>query len=199
MEPKQNNNLKVIQKIIFIIQGPANPRYKTTLCKHFATAQGCSYGDKCQFAHGQAELRLNSGAMNQMGPMGMNPYIEKAQNNVINYKIVKCKNWEKDNNCKYGAKCTFAHGDAELRNKSDNISHMSQPIPLMPFMINQNGMPIIMQPGAGFDFNQMQMMPGNMEQNPFMMGMMPNPNIPPVINNENQENNNADGNDKNQQ
>ena len=137
--------------------------------------------------------------MNQMGPIGMNPYMEKAQNNVINYKIVKCKNWEKDNTCKYGAKCTFAHGDAELRNKSDNISHMSQPIPLMPFMIDQNVMPIMMQPGAGFDFNQMQMMPGNMEQNPFMMGMMPNPNIPKVINNENQENNNADGNDKNQQ
>ena len=132
-----------------------------------------------------------------MNPMPINSFMEKAQNNYINYKIVKCKNWEKDQNCKYGSKCTFAHGDSELRNKADNISHMNQPIPLMPFMIDQNGMPIMMQPGTGFDFNQMQMM-GNMNQNPFMMGMVPpNPNIPP-INNENKDTN-IGGNEQNQQ
>ena len=38
-----------------------------------------------------------------------------------NYKIVKCKFWEKDHTCKYGSLCTFAHGDEELRTKSDNI------------------------------------------------------------------------------
>ena len=131
-----------------------------------------------------------------MNQMPINSFMEKAQNNYINYKIAKCKNWEKDQNCKYGSKCTFAHGDSELRNKSDNISHMSQPIPLMPFMIDQNGMPIMM-PGTGIDFNQMQMM-GNMNQNPFMMGMVqPNPNIPP-INNENQDTK-IGGNEQNQQ
>ena len=179
-----------------IIQGPANPRYKTSLCKHFNTAQGCSYGDKCQFAHGSNELRLNSGQ--PMNPM-LGNFMDKAQNNIVNYKIVKCKNWEKDKTCKYGAKCTFAHGDSELRNKSDNISQMSQTFPIMPFLIDQNGMPIMVQPGAGFDYNQMQMMAGNMEQNQFMMGMMPPiANIPPVNNNENQDAN-IGGNDKNQQ
>ena len=138
--------------------------------------------------------------MNPMNAMGVNPFMDKSQNNYINYKIVKCKNWEKDNTCKYGAKCTFAHGDAEVRKKADNISQMNQPIPLMPFMIDPNGMPIMMPPpGTGFDFNQMQMMQGNMEQNPFVMGMIPNANIPPVVNNENQDNKNTGGNDKNQQ
>lgn len=37
-----------------------NPnKYKTMLCKHFETNKGCSFGDKCQFAHGAAELRAN--------------------------------------------------------------------------------------------------------------------------------------------
>ena len=38
-----------------------------------------------------------------------------------NYKIIKCKFWEKDHICKYGTLCTFAHGDEEIRTKSDNI------------------------------------------------------------------------------
>ena len=134
-----------------------------------------------------------------MNPMLANPFMEKTQNNIINYKIVKCKNWDKDKTCKYGAKCTFAHGDSELRNKSDNINQMSQPFPIMPFLIDQNGMPIMVQPGAGFDYNQMPMMAGNMDQNQFMMGMMPPiANIPPANNNENQDANTG-GNDKNQQ
>ena len=134
-----------------------------------------------------------------MNSMPTNPFINKVQNSIINYKIVKCKNWEKDQTCKYGVKCTFAHGDTDLRNKSDNINNMNQPFPMvMPFMIDQNGMPIMMQPGTGFDFNQMQIMGGNIDQNPLMMGMIPsNANIPSV-NNE-IKNENADGNDKNQQ
>jgi hypothetical protein len=30
------------------------------LCKHFETSKGCAFKDKCQFAHGFAEL-INSG------------------------------------------------------------------------------------------------------------------------------------------
>ena len=62
---------------------------------------------------------------------GMN----NKQKNSLNYKIVKCKNWEKDKSCKYGAHCTFAHGDEEIRNKSDNLIQM-QPMMIHPFMMN---------------------------------------------------------------
>ena len=70
---------------ILFIQGPGNPKYKMTLCKHYDTPQGCSYGDKCQFAHGAKELRNNGQGFQQM-PMGN---MAKGQNNLLNYKIVK--------------------------------------------------------------------------------------------------------------
>ena len=31
-------------------------KYKTMLCKNFEFQSGCSYDDKCQFAHGVTEL-----------------------------------------------------------------------------------------------------------------------------------------------
>ena len=136
-----------------------------------------------------------------MNPMQANPFMDKAQNSLVNYKIAKCKNWEKDKTCKYGSKCTFAHGDSELRNKADNISYMSQPFPvMMPFMLDQNGQPIIIQPGAGFDYTQMQMMPG-IDQNQLMMGMNmmpPNANIPSTATAETNDDTSG-GNNKNQQ
>uniref|UniRef100_A0A1D1ZJP2 Zinc finger CCCH domain-containing protein 14 n=1 Tax=Anthurium amnicola TaxID=1678845 RepID=A0A1D1ZJP2_9ARAE len=32
--------------------------YKTKLCNRFNTAEGCRFGDRCHFAHGEQELRL---------------------------------------------------------------------------------------------------------------------------------------------
>ena len=87
-----------------------------------------------------------------------------AQNNLLNYKIVKCKNWDKDGTCKYGAHCTFAHGNEELRNKADNLYQFN---PSMQFM-----MPVMM-PTVGMDANQMQQL---MTNGQIMMGMPMNMN-----------------------
>ena len=38
-------------------QGQGPVRYKTMLCKHYDTAKGCVYKEKCQFAHGAHELK----------------------------------------------------------------------------------------------------------------------------------------------
>ena len=38
-----------------------------------------------------------------------------------NYKIVKCKYWEKNHSCKFGKLCTFAHGKRDLRTRDNNI------------------------------------------------------------------------------
>ena len=134
------------------------------MCKHFNTQQGCSYGDKCQFAHGQNELRPMDNKMLQ-NPMNK---ITNTQKNALNYKIVKCKNWEKDGTCKYGVHCTFAHGDTEIRNKTDNLYQMQPQMGMMlqPFMFDMNAM---MQMGQmnqlqGLDVSQMGI-------NPMMMGM----------------------------
>ena len=90
-------------------------KYKTVLCKHYGQTGTCSYGEKCQFAHGFTELK------NSNLPMTSNE-IKQTKNppNPSNFKIVKCKNFETNGSCKYGSVCTFAHGDTELRTKSDN-------------------------------------------------------------------------------
>ena len=95
---------------------------------------------------------------------GMN----NKQKNSLNYKIVKCKNWEKDKSCKYGAHCTFAHGDEEIRNKSDNLIQM-QPMMIHPFMMNP------MMP-MGPQFQGMDM--AQMGMPPMMVGMVPIMNSP---------------------
>ena len=145
------------------------------ICKHYGTPQGCSYGDKCQFAHGQKELRMNN--MQNFNQMQM-ANVGKAQNNILNYKIVKCKNFEKDGTCKYGQHCTFAHGDKEIRNKSENMFQAANPMMFMPFPYPMDGnMPYFINQ-QGIDMSQMQAMPQMMGQNqPFVaMNMMPSGN-----------------------
>ena len=141
-------------------KGPSNPRYKTSLCKKFGTPEGCPYGEKCQFAHGEQELRIYAGQPQNL--IGMNMYnpnmFNKTQNNLLNYKIVKCKNWEKDKTCKYGAHCTFAHSDEELRNKTDNLYQFNSSFQMM--------MPMMFPPGM--DMAQMQQF---MVNNPMNFGM----------------------------
>ena len=169
-------------------KGPSNPRYKTSLCKHYGTPQGCSYGEKCQFAHGNQELRLNNNQMTYMIPPGTPGLAgNKTTNSMLNYKIVKCKNWEKDKTCKYGAHCTFAHGDSDLRTKSDNL-YMGTSIPVMiPYQYDMNSMGMMMP------------MAGNMGQNPLMMGMMMPTNGNFQKNNENVQGNEDQKNEENNQ
>ena len=118
------------------------------------------------------------------------------QNSLINYKIVKCKNYEKDGTCKYGVHCTFAHGDKDLRNKGENLYTMNNPMMMIPMMYDVNAMPIMMSPPPNMDLNQMQqlMAAGNMNQNQFMM-MMP----PAQGGMNNGENNNTETKAENQQ
>jgi len=101
---------------------------------------------------------------NPMQNIGLN---NKSQTNYLNYKIVKCKNWEKDRTCKYGAHCTFAHGDEDLRNKADNLYQMNNNFNNFQMMV-----PMVM---PGMDMNQMQQL---MLSNQLMMGMGMNPAMP---------------------
>ena len=36
--------------------------FKSRLCKQFGTSEGCRFGDKCHFAHGERELKVTSNA-----------------------------------------------------------------------------------------------------------------------------------------
>jgi len=112
--------------------------------------------------------------------------INNSQKNALNYKIVKCKNWEKDGNCKYGIHCTFAHGDAEIRNKNDNLYQMQPAMGVMmqPFMFDMNTM---MQMGQMNQFQGMDM--NQMGLNPIMMGIPINNDMQQQINNNINNNN----------
>ena len=144
-------------------KGQSNPRYKTTLCKKYMSSKSCPYGEKCQFAHGEQELRSPSIQANNnlMYNMAMG---NKGQNSYLNYKIIKCKNWEKDKTCKYGQHCTFVHGEEELRNKADNLYQMNPAyICMLPNMQPPN-----------IDMAQMQQLMAN---NQYMMQMPMNINM----------------------
>ena len=135
-----------------------------------------------------------------MSPMAT--FNDKNQNSMLNYKIAICKNWEKDKTCRYGNKCSFAHGNEELRKKEDNMKNLANPIPMM-FMMDQNGQPIMVpQQVPGMDFSQMTMpvMPGNFDPNQMVMGMMPPfANFPQGGNMETGNKDTGGNNDKNQQ
>lgn len=135
------------------------------MCKHYNTPQGCSYGDKCQFAHGPSELRSAGAVMPQ--PMAL--AAKQQQRNPLNYKIVKCKNWERDGTCKYGAHCTFAHGDNDVRSKSDNLYQMQPMQMAMPIIYDMNGNPITMPGIEGAPMQGFMPMMG-VDQN-MLMGM----------------------------
>lgn len=191
-------------------------KYKTVLCKHFSQTGTCSYGEKCQFAHGLHEIKNSNHTGGSQGGLnhGMNTHImggyvpekvTKQPPNPSNFKIIKCKNWEANGTCKYGSVCTFAHGDTELRTKSDNNLQMSEnAISMDTGFMPLQGNPYLMQ-DPRYIYNlmlqqqmqEMQMQGMNMNNiglgtqgtsnsgselnmndmsNPYFMGMMMDPN-----------------------
>ena len=68
-------------------------RYKTELCRSFSEQGRCRYGAKCQYAHGDVELR----------PVGRQP----------EYKTEPCRTYHETGFCSYGPRCSFLHGSAE--------------------------------------------------------------------------------------
>lgn len=65
--------------------------YKSELCKAFMDTGHCKYDGKCQYAHGQDELR----------------FVQKSKN----YKTIQCKTFWTTGHCKYGTRCCFVHND----------------------------------------------------------------------------------------
>ncbi|MEE6490644.1 hypothetical protein FKM82_015924 [Ascaphus truei] len=70
-----------------------SPRYKTELCRTFSETGICKYGAKCQFAHGQSELR--------------------EPNRHPKYKTELCHKFYLCGECPYGSRCNFIHHPIE--------------------------------------------------------------------------------------
>ncbi|XP_040902735.1 mRNA decay activator protein ZFP36 [Toxotes jaculatrix] len=69
--------------------GLSSNRYKTELCRGFQETGSCKYGSKCQFAHGEAELR------------GLYRHPK--------YKTEPCRTFYNFGYCPYGSRCHFIH------------------------------------------------------------------------------------------
>ncbi|XP_017540172.1 mRNA decay activator protein ZFP36L1b [Pygocentrus nattereri] len=83
-------------KLSCIAAGQVNSsRYKTELCRPFEESGSCKYGDKCQFAHGQHELRS----------LSRHP----------KYKTELCRTFHTIGFCPYGPRCHFIHNAEERR------------------------------------------------------------------------------------
>jgi len=63
--------------------------YKTEYCRSWRETGACRYGNKCQFAHGEHELR----------PVLRHP----------KYKTEVCRNFSETGTCPYGTRCRFVH------------------------------------------------------------------------------------------
>lgn len=79
--------------------GNSTSRYKTELCRPFQEYGYCKYSDKCQFAHGEHELRA----------LPRHP----------KYKTELCRTYHSKGFCPYGPRCHFVHNLEEMR-KSDS-------------------------------------------------------------------------------
>jgi hypothetical protein len=94
--------------------GGKGERYKTELCRPFEDSGTCKYGEKCQFAHGFAELRNVS----------RHP----------KYKTDKCRTFYTTGFCPYGQRCHFIHEQKRGFVTQDSCSSGELPLemPLSP-------------------------------------------------------------------
>lgn len=81
-------------------------RYKTELCRGFQETGSCKYGSKCQFAHGEAELR------------GMHRHPK--------YKTENCRTFYNFGYCPYGSRCHFIHEEKVSRGPSASAKYQDQ-------------------------------------------------------------------------
>jgi len=80
-------------------QQPMGSRYKTEMCRQYIEKIKCAYGEKCQFAHGEQDLR----------PVFRHP----------KYKTEPCRSFNSAGYCPYGQRCHFVHkGDGYIQPSS---------------------------------------------------------------------------------
>ena len=84
---------------------PPRPRRLAEMCHKFSTTGFCRYSDKCQFAHGEPELRT----------VVRHP----------KYKTEKCKTFWSYGHCPYGFRCRFLHDEPEAAGAPDARSASS--------------------------------------------------------------------------
>ena len=58
-EPDENHQSHFLFTYNFPSKHSPSSKIKTSLCRNYVEKEFCPYGDKCQFAHGPEELKIN--------------------------------------------------------------------------------------------------------------------------------------------
>jgi len=95
-------------------QGQQSSRYKTEMCRPFQEHGTCKYGDKCQFAHGNNEVR--------------------NVNRHPKYKTDLCRTYHSVGFCPYGPRCHFIHALEEMQKSPERLPEkkITGPIKQLP-------------------------------------------------------------------
>uniref|UniRef100_A0A7S0EY75 C3H1-type domain-containing protein n=1 Tax=Hanusia phi TaxID=3032 RepID=A0A7S0EY75_9CRYP len=126
-ECEGNASSAVSKAILEQRQRQAEIFVKTRICKNWKETGFCRFGDRCNFAHGDSELRTVSPSVVEAAarPAARKQECcpqDKPTVGVVaaarNYKTQMCKNFEAHGFCGFGDKCNFAHGVEELRTGS---------------------------------------------------------------------------------
>jgi len=78
------------------VEADFRTKYKTEVCKYWATYGVCEFGDQCAFAHGKQDLR------------------EKVHTSN-NYKTKRCIQYHENLYCPYGIRCQFLHSSRMVK------------------------------------------------------------------------------------
>eukprot|EP00826_Nyctotherus_ovalis_P015417 TRINITY_DN14382_c0_g2_i13.p2 TRINITY_DN14382_c0_g2~~TRINITY_DN14382_c0_g2_i13.p2 ORF type:complete len:156 (-),score=29.08 TRINITY_DN14382_c0_g2_i13:472-939(-) len=78
-------------------------------CWNERRAFDCYRAPETAYAHSRARIMsFSEGKKKKGSPVDF----------IVKYKTEMCKNWEKSGHCEFQAKCAFAHGEHELRQKT---------------------------------------------------------------------------------
>ena len=93
-------------------------KVKTQLCKNYTQGKMCPFGEGCQFAHGQHELRPSM-AGPSMSSTGYSSFAPSPSSDSFmapngKYRTTMCTSMSKSGVCQRGFQCNYAHSPTQL-------------------------------------------------------------------------------------
>ena len=85
-------------------------RFKTNICRNIMEKGFCSYGDKCQFAHGTDVSFINTFPVVKCEFQEMHRVEQDSK-----YKTKRCQRYWSHGGCPYGPRCKFLHYEEQAR------------------------------------------------------------------------------------
>lgn len=101
-------------------------KVKTELCLHFKRGKICPFGDKCNYAHGQEELKYTT--LMDMERAGLA--------DAKSYRCLACFSWVSTGACPFGQRCSNIHDPRAIGIVSSWLPHTDVPISNLPTTVN---------------------------------------------------------------